>query len=162
MRVCGRLSLQKKTEVGLSISKIIKTLSSTPDLACSRSQIWQQRCLDWSTCFAPSVKSNLSLGARQARHRLQRLSFCSRLSSATTFGYDGLSSTLITRGHGCEIFHLPLRSPTMSFSYGNNCRGCLRLENRRQRDYFQVGRVHQLDAKKLSLADANGPGLLCD
>jgi hypothetical protein len=32
----------------------------------------------------------------------------------------------------------------------------------RQRDYFQVGRVHQLDAKKLSLANANGPGLLRD
>ena len=36
----------------------------------------------------------------QARHRYRRPSFCSRLSSATTFGYDGLSSTLITRGHG--------------------------------------------------------------
>jgi hypothetical protein len=50
----------------------------------------------------------------------------------------------------------------MSFSYGNNCPGCLRLKNRRQRDFFQVGRVHQLDAKKLSLANANGPGLLRD
>ena len=50
----------------------------------------------------------------------------------------------------------------MSFSYGNYCPGCLRLKNRRQRDYFQVGRVHQLDAKKLSLANANGPGLLRD
>jgi len=28
--------------------------------------------------------------------------------------------------------------------------------------FFQVGRVHQLDAKKLSLANANGPGLLRD
>ena len=27
---------------------------------------------------------------------------------------------------------------------------------------FQVGRVHQLDAKKLSLANANGPRLLRD
>jgi NADH:ubiquinone oxidoreductase subunit B-like Fe-S oxidoreductase len=45
----------------------------------------------------------------------------------------------------------------MSFSYGNNCPDCLRLKNRRQRDYFQVGRVHQLDAKKLSLANANAP-----
>ncbi len=50
----------------------------------------------------------------------------------------------------------------MSFSYGNNCPGCLRLKNRRQRDYFQVGRVHQLDAKKLSLANANGPRVLRD
>ena len=48
----------------------------------------------------------------------------------------------------------------MSFPYGNNCPGCLRLKNRRQRDYFQVGRVHQLDAKKLSMANANGPRLL--
>jgi hypothetical protein len=45
----------------------------------------------------------------------------------------------------------------MTFYYGNNCPGGLRLKNRRQRDYFQVGRVHQLDAKKLSLANANGP-----
>jgi len=37
-----------------------------------------------------------------------------------------------------------------------------RLKNRRQRDYFQVGRVHQLDAKKLSLANANGPRVLRD
>ena len=50
----------------------------------------------------------------------------------------------------------------MSFSYGNSGPGCLRLKNRRQRDYFQIGRVHQLDAKKLSLANANGPRLLCD
>jgi hypothetical protein len=50
----------------------------------------------------------------------------------------------------------------MTFSYGNNCPGCLRLKNRGQRDFFQVGRVHQLDAKKLSLANANGPGLLRD
>jgi hypothetical protein len=30
----------------------------------------------------------------------------------------------------------------MSISYCNNCPGCLRFKNRRQRDYFQVGRVH--------------------
>ena len=35
----------------------------------------------------------------------------------------------------------------MSFSYGNNRPGCLRLKNRRQSDYFQVGRVHQLMRK---------------
>ena len=69
---------------------------------------------------------------------------------------------LATGNSGSEIFHLPPRSRTMSFSYGNNCLGCLRLKNRRERDYFQDGRMHQLDAKKLSLADANGPRLLRD
>jgi len=69
---------------------------------------------------------------------------------------------LATENTGCEIFLLPPRSRTTSFSYDNNGPGCLRLKNRRQRDHFQVGRVHQLDAEKFSLANANGPRLLRD
>ena len=65
---------------------------------------------------------------------------------------------LATGNTGCDIFLLP----PPSFSYDNNDPGCLRLKNRRQRDHFQVGRVHQLDAEKFSLANANGPRLLRD
>ena len=59
-----------------------------------------------------------------------------------------------------ETFHLLLMTATILCSYGHNGACRIRFQSRRQHHLFPTRCLYQLDAQKLTLADADGPGLL--
>ena len=59
-----------------------------------------------------------------------------------------------------ETFHLLLITTTILCSYGHNGARRVRFQNRRQHHLFETRCLYQLDAQKLTLADAHGPRLL--
>ena len=62
----------------------------------------------------------------------------------------------------CENIHLLQYHRTLSSCYGANCPGGLRFKGRGKRYHLAPRRLHQLDAEKLLVAHAYGPGLLRD
>jgi len=59
-----------------------------------------------------------------------------------------------------EIFHLLLMTTIILSTYGHNGARRIRFQNRRQHHLFATRCLYQLDAQELTLANADGIGVL--
>ena len=106
-------------------------------------------------------------GSKPARSRFKKINH--PLGAPSFSPYQPQTAPLRPGGHirpipvlraARETFHLLLITTTILCSYGHNGARRIRFQNRRQHHLFATRCLYQLDAQKLTLADAHGPCLL--